>query len=100
MNLEVNLDSEAINKYVADAILASTIGEHIRDEVDKRVKDIRANPMGSTIWQVVQKEVSKAIYQVVAQEFSEDIKRITREQLTEAILQDIVSRAVTRFVED
>ena len=99
MDVKVDIDAEAINKHVADAIIDSAIGETLREEINNQVKALSKPIYDNPLKKVIEAEISKAIYQIVMKEMSDDIRKAAREQLTDKILIEFCSKALDAMLE-
>jgi len=96
--MELNLDADAINKFVTDAILKSALGEKIKKSVDEVLKDFEysyKNPVRELITDMIRiqikgymetPEVSAKIKEHIANKFtSEFIDEVLKKSVENAI---------------
>lgn len=96
MELEIKVDPQQINQYVANQILESALGERLHETVDEALKQLGRygnDPLKSA----VQDEVNKQIRELVRTEYAEPIKAAVKTQLTDAFIADLVEQFVSRL---
>lgn len=92
MDIEVNVDSDAINKMVTDAILDSAIGKTLREVVEKKVNDL-GKSYNNPIEAAVDREVQLIVQKLVQDQFKPMIEARVNELLTEEMTTRIVTAA-------
>lgn len=94
MEAKVDIKADDINKMVADAILDSALGEHIKTAVDAEIKSLKS---GFDYREKIRGMVKGAVAGVVAKEIDrnrEAIEEIAKEQLTDELLKTLVGNAL------
>lgn len=91
--IEVAVDPESINKYLAEQIMQSALGERLKEAVDSALESFGrygSDPLKSA----VQDEIRKQIFRVVSEDHAERIREAVRAALTDEEL----GKLVTGFV--
>jgi hypothetical protein len=89
MELNINLDPEAINKAVAEAILHSAIGEKLNKAINAEVgKFTKAydNPLSP----IIQAHIRDEVLALISDEYADKVKVLVREKLTDELIQKMV----------
>lgn len=96
MELGVTVDPESINKYIADQILESALGERLHETVVEALKQL-SHYGNDPLKSAVQSEVQKQIMELVRTEFSDQIKTAVREKMTDEFISSLVGDFVSRI---
>ena len=96
----IAIDSEEINKRISRAVLESALGEKIKASVLEAVKELDAwsynrNP----IKEAIREEVTSLCISEVRTTAGEALRLKVREALEGQLTEDIISKAVERFLE-
>lgn len=89
----VSVDPDAINKYIAERIIESALGERLHQTVEDALKALGSygnDPMKSA----VTAQVQQAIRDMVATDFADTIRERVRALMTDEFLDDLVARAI------
>lgn len=89
----VLIDSDAINRYLAERILESALGERLHETVEQALKQLGSygnDPLKSAVFAEVQKHVREC----VSDEFAATIRTRVREKMTDEYIDDLVARAI------
>ena len=91
MDFNVNIDAEAINKQITEAVAKSAIGKQIKRVVDEEVKKL------STSWQnplsrVVGIEIEKMLRQLIQEEYMGKIKEWVSKQMSDEFVKNILGK--------
>ncbi len=92
-SIPINVDHEAINRYIADKILESALGEHLEKAVDNALKSLNgygADPLKTA----VTAEIQKHIMEIVSVAYSDKIRENVRSRLTDEFLDSLVQSFV------
>lgn len=92
MGIEVNVDADAVNKMVTDAILESAIGKTLREVVEKKVADL-SKSYNNPIELAVDREVQLLVSSIVHEKFQPIIAARVNELLTEEMVTRIATAA-------
>jgi hypothetical protein len=96
--IPVQIDPEAINRYVAEKILDSALGQHIEDAIQNALKkDLygRGSVVQQAVDQAIQEHVRVAFRELIRGEFAP----LIREALTERLTPEALGKIADRFVE-
>ena len=93
MDLKVNIDSEQINKMVADAVLNSAIGEQIKTQVQKNVDEL-GRSYNNPIDAVIKKHVNDLILKCLMAEHGESLKAKVHEAISGKITDEFVNKVM------
>ncbi len=86
----VPVDPDAINKYIANQIIESALGERLKETVDEALKAFGrfgSDPLKGA----VQSEINSQIMSLVKTEFSPQIEAAVREQMTPEFISGLVT---------
>lgn len=95
--LELGIDPQAINRYIAERVLESALGERLRETVDEALKGLSRfgnDPLKSA----VQSQVTRIVAEIVEQEHKPRIAAIVREQLTDEVISSIAAATVAKLM--
>ena len=90
MGIEVNVDADAVNKMVTDAILDSAIGKTLREVVEKKVKDL-----GQSYNNPIELAVDREVQLLVSSLVNEKFKPMIASRVNELVTDELVSRIAT-----
>lgn len=90
MGIEVNVDADAVNKMVTDAILESAIGKTLREVVEKKVADL-----GESYNNPIELAVDREVQLLVSSMVNEKFKPLIASRVTELMTDEMVSRIST-----
>lgn len=96
MEFNLDIDAEQVNKMVADAILQSTIGEHLRREIEEQVKRL-THPFNNPLKPVIEQQVAAILRDIIREEYQEKIEAEARRQITDKLVHDTVFAAVEAY---
>lgn len=88
--IPVSVDPEAINKYIADQILESALGDRLHETVATALKALTGfgnDPLKTAVIS----EINKQITDLVAKEYAEMIRNSVREKLTDEFIDNLVN---------
>jgi hypothetical protein len=95
VNVPISLDADGIQRYIADAIIASSIGKEVKRAIDEQVKKL-----GYSYENAVSKAVSEAVksyvIRLVDTEYKEQLREAVRAQLNETVINKLVSTVIDR----
>lgn len=100
MDLNINIDADAINKAVVDAIVKSAIGEQVVASV-KRVMDGMRTSYNNPIDAVINQHVAAIVRDVLEKEYGpvmrEKIAEALKTKLSDEFIQRVVEKASDRY---
>lgn len=96
--MEINLDSDSITKYVADAIIGSSIGDALKQVIDAETERL-SRSYNNPITPVVQRAINDAIVALISQQYKSKIEDEVRKQLTDTVVAELVSKAIVSIME-
>lgn len=88
----MNIDGEAINKAVAEAILNSALGTSLAQIIDQEVAKF-SRTYDNPLRMVIEREVARHVQAVVQDEYGEQIKAAVRAQITDATVEEVTAAA-------
>lgn len=97
MSIQVEVDAEAVNKMVTDAILNSAIGTTLRSVVERKVADL-GRSYNNPIELAVDREVQVLVSSLVSEKFKPMIAARVNELLTEEMASRICTAAWENLV--
>ena len=101
--MSLNIDPESINRYVADAIIASTIGDAVKAQIEEAIKSLTAsydNPLKKIIHQQVSQMANEAVKGQYADQIKAAIAAAMTEHTTEKLVSAIVMKAFDEILRD
>ncbi len=100
MELNVNVDADAINKMVSDAILKSTLGDAVKKAIDTQLANLTRsydNPLES----VIRMHVADMVREVLRTEHQEALRQrlvaALAEKLSDEFIDRVCEKAADRF---
>ena len=99
MEINVNIDAEAINKQITEAVAKSAIGEELKKVVDREVKKISnsyENPLGV----VVGREIEKMLRKLIEEEYIGKIKEFVSARMSDEFVKDILDKMWKAYLEN
>jgi hypothetical protein len=90
MGIEVQVDADAVNKMVTDAILDSAIGATLREVVTKKVQEL-----GRSYDNPIEKAVDREVQLLVSSMVNEKFKPMIADRVTALMTDELVSRIAT-----
>lgn len=93
MSIELNISPEDVNRLVAEAVLKSTIGKAIEDQVAKAVVSLTTS-WNNPIEKVVRDEITRIAANVVMTEHADTIKAAVKEKVAEKLSDDLIGKLV------
>ena len=100
MQVNVDINPEEVNRQVAAAIINSALGERLKLEIEKHMKEIVGDGYYKTgiIAEVVDEEVRNVIRKfLMSDECNEKMKSMVRSYLDEKLTAEVFSRALDRL---
>jgi len=94
--ISINLSAEDINKSVAEAIVASTLGDSIKKMVDEYVKTIHTG-YNNPIKKIVEEVAREYIIQLL-DEHRPTIKDEVRKQITNDVADRLITVSIEKFL--
>ena len=94
--LGVKIDPDTVNRYLADRILESAIGEELQRQITKAVTELGQSyrsPFANIIAQHVEMEIAR----LIREEYVEQITALVREKVTEQFTADLIDKAFEAF---
>jgi glutamyl-tRNA reductase len=95
VNVPISLDAKGIQQYIADAIIASSIGAEVKRAIDEQVKKL-----GYSYENAVSKAVADAVktyvIRLVDTEYKEQLREAVKKQLNEEVINKVVSAVIDR----
>lgn len=86
--MEIKLDKSTVEQAVADAIVNSAIGDHIKKAVDEMLSKGWDSPIRKAVEQMIMTTALK----MVQAEYADRIKEAVKVHMTEAVLNETVLR--------
>jgi hypothetical protein len=100
MQIAVDLDPEAVNQQVSEAIIKSALGARLNQEIDKALNAILNQGFYSqnVIKDVVEQEIAVVVRGLVSQpEVRERVKAIVSAYLAERLTDEVLSNALDKL---
>lgn len=90
--MNVDISPEDINKYVADKILNSALGEALRKVIDDEIKKL-SQSYDNPLQKAVQQEIQRLIMAVVETEYGPKLRAAIQERMTDKIVGEVANKA-------
>ena len=101
MQLDVKIDPEEINRYMADQILQSAIGEKMKEVVARKIADL-ASPSyygkESPLEAVVSDFIRNHLHSIIRDEYGDKVRAMISEKLTDEFVASTMDQAWAAFV--
>jgi hypothetical protein len=94
--LGVKIDPDTVNRYLADRILESAIGEELQRQITKAVTEL-GQSYRSPFANIIAAHVEKEIARLIQEEYAEQITALVREKVTEQFTTDLIGKAFEAF---
>lgn len=101
--MNLNIDPDTINRYVADAIIGSTIGDAIKAQIEEAIKSLTSgydNPLKKIIHQQVFHMASEAVKGQYAEQIKAAIAEKMAEHTTEKLVNAVIMKAFDEILKD
>ena len=98
MDININVDAEAINKQITEAVAKSAIGEELKKVVDREVKKISnsyENPLGV----VVGREIEKMLRKLIEEEYIGKIKEFVSARMSDEFVKNILDKMWVAYLQ-
>lgn len=100
MDLNVNIDPKTIEQYLVDAILKSSIGDAVKESVNRVLKNCQQsynNPIDAVINQHIGNMVREVLHENHREEIKEAVTKGLAAKLTDDFIQRVVEQAASRY---
>jgi len=99
MEINVNVDAEAINKQISEAVAKSAIGEELKKVIDEEVKKL-SNSWPNPLGKVIRIEIEKTLRQLIQDEYMGKIKEWVSKQMSDEFVKDILGKMWKAYLEN
>lgn len=99
MEIKVNIDAEAINKQITEAVAKSAIGKEIKRVIEEKVKELSTS-YNNPLTRVVGLEIEKMLRQLIEEEYIGKIKELVSKQMSDEFVKDILGKMWKVYVEN
>lgn len=96
--MEIKVDSEMVNKVVAEAIIKSALGKNLEDAINKQMKDC-IDGYNSPVKQLVTQHVTNCIKTALETNYKDKIVEMIAAKLSGEHVDSIVSASVTKALQ-
>jgi len=96
--MEIKIDSEMVNKVVAESIIKSALGKGLEDAINKQMSEM-IHGYSSPVKNLIQEHVTQAIKEVLNTSYKSKIVEMIASQLTGEHIDTIVSASVTKALD-
>lgn len=96
--MEIKIDSESVNKVVAEAIIKSAMGKELEAAINKAMTEVVPG-WDSPVKKLVQNHVHQAIREVLERDYKSKIVEMLSEKLSNEHVATIVDASVTKALE-
>jgi len=88
----IEIDTETVNRVVADAILNSSLGMYLRKLAEDHVKLLHQS-YNNPVKAALEQETFKVVQEIVQKELRPKIEEIVREKMTDEVVQECAAAA-------
>jgi hypothetical protein len=94
MELNLNVDSEAINKYMAEKVIESTLGTHVKKTIEEKLKEFSGynSPLKSVVEQHIRDIILQELRTTYSAQIQESVKQALDMEKIQVLAQDFVSK--------
>lgn len=95
--MDINLTGEDINRVVAEAIIKSAVGEHLKNAIERVVQELSksySNPFDNEIKMIISQEMRRIVEKEYGPVLREKAAQRIREALTDSALDAILEKLV------
>lgn len=96
--MEIKIDSEMVNKVVAESIIKSALGKGLEDAINKQMSEMISG-YSSPVKNLIQQHVTDAIKEVLNTSYKAKIIELIAAQLTGEHVDSIVSASVSKALD-
>jgi hypothetical protein len=79
VEIKLDLDPEKLNREIADMIINSTVGQHMRGELERQIKSM-TQPYGG-LNKVVEEEIAKMIRALIQEKYRDKLLEALKQRL-------------------
>jgi len=100
MEINVNLEANAVNEAIAKAVVESRLGAALKERIEKFLDDkshYGVPNFSDAMKRAVDDELQKIVTQLIHNEYADSIREKVRSQLTDELVSDLVCRAVEKL---
>ncbi len=97
--MDINVTPEQINKFIADKILQSSLGNTLEQRIKEVVSKL-SQSWDNPYDQVIKSHINESIKQVIEENYSSFIKEEVKNRLTDEMLQKYVNNAWHKLTRD
>lgn len=95
--MEIKVDVEAINKYMAEKLIESSIGEALEKVIKSKVENL-SKGYGNPIEPVVESYINSAVRNLIEEKFKPQINEIVRKKLSDDFIESLIAKLWERFI--
>lgn len=96
--LVLSLDPEAINKYMAEQLTKSALGDELKKAIDSKISELNGYGNSSKIFgAILDAYVRKSIEEILDQEKKEEIKEAIRKHLDTKMVENLTGKFLDRI---
>ena len=95
-DVPVSISPEAVNQYIAKAILDSAIGEQLQKCIEERLTDFR---LGAAIERAVDAAISQIVFQLLSSEHGDELREAVKSKISGDIVADLAGKALDNWLE-
>lgn len=96
--MSLDITPEAVNQFVANAILKSALGDAVKKSVDEAVAKL-GRSWDNPIDTVVKGEISRLVTEVIRETYAESLKAQVTEKLAGKITDEVVGNIIDKAIE-
>lgn len=96
--MEFKLDADAVNQFVADAILKSVLGQELQAAIDKQLKEV-LHGYNSPVRKLIEQELFKTIQNLLETKYRVEIVEKVAQQLTAEHVEEVVKKSVEKAMQ-
>ena len=90
-DLALAIDPDMINRLVVESVLRSSLGEYVKQECERQIKDV-ASGYDAMVKRAVREVISQVLIEVVRDEYSDHIRAALRAKLSDDVLEQLIEQ--------
>lgn len=97
MQVDLNLNPESVEQYIAKAVLDSQLGKAVKEATDRVMDDFKST-YSRALENIVRGTIEKIVREYVINEKYEELKQAVRAKFTDETIESLVSRVFERTI--
>lgn len=104
MKLQINtddleIDADAINRHVSQAILTSALGEALAEIIKREIGSLTDTWSDSKLKRAIETEIQFVVMQEIRTKYADNVREAMRRKLSDAVVDTLVGAAFDAWLE-